>query len=464
MILSNPFYRRALVAVTAPLLAAALISVTAVVALQLVIRSTDQLVQEKAANLLEVERLRSAFEWKVASNRGFFLTRDPLFLARESDARTEFLIALSHLSNASLAPQTRSLLQEIDATLVQHELSVEAAKDYRRADNMKKTIEVFENSVWPKREKLRLAILALQKHFENLFEEAKRSSHASNTIAMQLMLGVSLVGLLIMSYLAFFMVKKLGNAYEQETHSRHRAESAVAIRDDFLAIASHELKTPLTPLKLHSELMLRRLNEGGRESGEDKVRQWVESTDRQVDRLIRLVEDLLDVSWLQQGKFKLQIEELDVVALVQDVVNRFCSPDQGVRCHLHVAIQGGGIIQADRYRIEQVVTNVISNAIKYGGGKPIDVHINEVNDAVELQIKDQGLGIARELQEKIFERFERAVEHTKIGGLGLGLYIARRILEIHGGTISVHSELGKGSTFIIRIPHRPPRDERRELT
>lgn len=227
---------------------------------------------------------------------------------------------------------------------------------------------------------------------------------------------------------------------------------ALFARDEFLSIASHELNTPLTSLKLQVEMQKRKLAQEGSESASAPSTKLVDIVSRQVDRLSRLVEDMLDVSRIVHGKLSIKREEVNVGELVRDVVDRFSDQAAARGSEVLVSSANGIIGSFDKYRIEQVVLNLVSNAIKYGAGKPIEVKAVGIDGNVRIIVSDHGIGIAKASQERIFQRFERAVNSKHISGLGLGLYITRQIVEAHRGKMWVESELGKGSTFTVELP------------
>jgi signal transduction histidine kinase len=229
---------------------------------------------------------------------------------------------------------------------------------------------------------------------------------------------------------------------------------AIAVREQFLSIASHELRTPLSALSLHFQTLLRGVQRGDALAG-PKAAGKLEKADRQVARLTRLVNELLDDSTIHAGKMQLHVDEFELSAMVREVAARFeeelTSSGTPLTIHSDEAIVG----QWDRKRLEQVVGNLLSNAIKYGPGKPIEVSLTGAPDRARIAIRDQGPGIAPEHQRRIFERFERAVSNRHFAGFGLGLWIAREIVDAHRGAISVNSEPGNGATFTVELPVHP---------
>ncbi len=227
---------------------------------------------------------------------------------------------------------------------------------------------------------------------------------------------------------------------------------AVAARDDFLSIAGHELRTPLTAihLQLHSIQALARDPQAPPRLLERSAKAYAQS-----QRLARLIDQLLDVSRVARGRLELDREEVDLSALVGECVTRLDEELRRSGSEVRVAIAPGQRGQWDRLRLDQVVTNLVANAIKYGAGKPIDVVVESHGPHATVVVHDRGIGIDPAAQQRIFERFERAVSSRHYGGLGLGLWISRQIVEAHGGTISVLSAPGEGARFEVRLPWAP---------
>ncbi|RKH58856.1 hybrid sensor histidine kinase/response regulator [Corallococcus aberystwythensis] len=233
----------------------------------------------------------------------------------------------------------------------------------------------------------------------------------------------------------------------QELLAQSLRESLQA-RDDFLAVASHELKTPLAAFRLHLERLERSL-------GDDalgRAKSPLESAGRQVQRLHALMETLLDVSQLTTGRLALELNDVDLTAVVGKAVARL--RDEVERMGVTVTLDAGTPLvgRYDKLRIDQVVTHLLSNAAKYGEGRPISVRVAAEDGTARLTVRDQGIGISEEDRARIFERFERAVPGRNYGGLGLGLWIARQVVEAHGGRITVDSKPGLGSTFVVELP------------
>jgi signal transduction histidine kinase len=233
------------------------------------------------------------------------------------------------------------------------------------------------------------------------------------------------------------------------------AQAAIAARDEFLSIASHELRTPLTALKLAAQNLKKVALETYGDAA-DQVRRSVDAAERQGARLEKLVSALLDVSRIQAGRLELSLEELDLGALVAETLAHF--EEQIAETGSRVATRVEGQVRGrwDRLRLGQVVTNLVSNAVKYGEGKRIEIRVEGDGERVRLAVRDHGIGLAEESQRRIFQRFVRIAQARNYGGLGLGLYIARRLAEAHGGSVHVTSAPGEGSTFTVELPVRGP--------
>jgi signal transduction histidine kinase len=237
---------------------------------------------------------------------------------------------------------------------------------------------------------------------------------------------------------------------------------AVRARDEFLSIASHELNTPLTPLKLQAQALRRLLDRHDLPTSlERMVGKMTDLIDREIRRLAILVKDLLDVSRIRAGKLVVKPAEADLAHLLRDAIESLSTQVAEARVEIRVDSPEHMTGRFDPDRIEEVLFNLITNAVKYGEGKPVDVKIGEQDGHALIVVRDRGMGIAPEDQERIFNRFERATSHAHFSGLGLGLYIVRQILDAHGGTVRVESALGQGSTFTAEFPLRssPPRSD-----
>lgn len=237
----------------------------------------------------------------------------------------------------------------------------------------------------------------------------------------------------------------------EEIQLKDNTLKALSSRDEFVSVASHELKTPLTSLQLQAQLLKKQLQKT--DFSIDKVIDLSERSEAQIKRLTRLVEDMMDISRIQTGKLTLSKEQMDMGQVIQDVLLKL-TPDF-IRANVpipHLEFPKGIKGQWDPLRIEQVLNNLITNALRYGKGTPINIKLDQTPDLIRVSVDDLGPGIEKELLERIFNRFERAISPNEVAGLGIGLYISKQIIESHGGRIWVESEVGKGARFIFELP------------
>ncbi|MCE9670996.1 CHASE domain-containing protein [Myxococcus stipitatus] len=268
----------------------------------------------------------------------------------------------------------------------------------------------------------------------------------------------------VMSLLLFLIIRAQVNARAsaelaglEQQRLASEARAAVRIRDEFLSVAAHELRTPLTSLKLQLQLLFRQLRQETRlDAG--RLERSMETCERQTTRLSQLIDSLLDVSRLTSGRLELQLEELDLGDVVRELALRFETEAQAASIQLTVDAPGGILGRWDRLRLEQVITNLVSNALKYGNGAPVEVRVRGGEREARLEVEDHGIGVSPEDSRRIFDRFERAVSSRHYGGLGLGLFITRQLVEALGGRIMLESRPGQGSVFTVTLPLSGPVD------
>ena len=231
------------------------------------------------------------------------------------------------------------------------------------------------------------------------------------------------------------------------------AQRAIRSREDFLSIASHELKTPLTALQFQIQTLLRASEKGALQTMPvERATKMLHGAVRQGKRLARLSETLLDISRIDAGRLELNLADMDLSQLAVEVVDRLS--DEAARGGCDFDLRASRTVEGkwDRLRLDQVTTNLLSNAIKYGAGKRIKLSIKHEDSYAMIEVVDQGIGIEPAHLARVFDRFERASSARHYGGLGLGLYITRQIVEAHAGSISVVSSPGNGSIFTVKLP------------
>jgi signal transduction histidine kinase len=236
-------------------------------------------------------------------------------------------------------------------------------------------------------------------------------------------------------------------------------QRAVAARDEFIATVAHELRNPIAPLTFQVRLALNKTEQFAAADTPVSV-EWIQTQlrgmERRLHRLLETLDRLLDVSRISTGRIDLQAEPMDLAEVVREVIDAFDAEFAVARCTVTLSVQGTATGAWDRLRVEQVCRNLLSNAIRFGAGRPIEVAVDADHDFARVAVRDHGVGIAADHQSKIFERFERGVEQ-RTGGFGIGLWIVKNICVAMGGTVSVDSSLGEGACFTVMLPRRPAR-------
>jgi PAS domain S-box-containing protein len=231
------------------------------------------------------------------------------------------------------------------------------------------------------------------------------------------------------------------------------AKAAIELRDDFISIASHELRTPITSLNLQIEVLNSIVDDMDHKIKEAPLmRKYLANTNNQLQRLSRLVDDMLDISRISTGKLTLNLRNANLALLIKDALGRFEDHLLSLNIQTKFMYEREIIHLCDPERIDQVITNFMTNAIRYGGRNPIHISLEETNNQIIIKFKDHGRGISKIDQERIFKRFEQAHTEDDVNGLGLGLYINQQIIHEHGGSISIESELQQGAVFIVELP------------
>jgi signal transduction histidine kinase len=241
--------------------------------------------------------------------------------------------------------------------------------------------------------------------------------------------------------------------YTEQVEARRKVEDLSRLKDEFLSIASHELRTPVTSIKGYTQLAKTLIRENDLSTSEE----YLDIALDQIDRMSRLILELLDVSRIETGRLEIRREPIQWATFVRDVVHRHHTAVSDRRFHLNVP-DDTRVIQGDRDRLEQVLGNLLENAVKYSpDGSEILVNVEDRAETVVTSVCDRGIGIPADELGQVFERFHRGrhVSSTNYGGLGLGLYITKQIVERHGGSIWVESREGSGTSFFFSLPVAP---------
>lgn len=426
----------------------------------------ERLVTQARANEARIAAVETRLLDAENSQRDYLLTGDPKYLSSYAAARAAVETELEQLQalTADDAQQQRvtALKPLISARLAELQQSI----DLRSQQRLDAAIAVLGSAASAQTTAdIRALLSELAAEEARLRDDRLRAANQSLTDAQITTLVATLADILLV--LAFFVfVQRSFAAREQhllhEQQARATAETAVELRDQFLSIASHELRTPITALFTTAALLERRFQP---EIARDELqRQSFAVLQRQLARLETLIAAMLDISRIDRGQLGLIWERVDLVALVRTVVE-----EVRVTTEAHTIEVGSPVhellVRGDALRLEQVVQNLLQNAIKYSPeGGPIQVELQRVGEWASLTVADRGIGIPQDVLPQIFDRFYRApaVRSEHISGLGIGLYVTREIVELHQGEITVSSTEGVGSIFTVRLPLLTPAAESQE--
>jgi two-component system OmpR family sensor kinase len=239
-----------------------------------------------------------------------------------------------------------------------------------------------------------------------------------------------------------------GQTSDQPDKLIEELREAIRVRDDFLAIATHELRNPLTPILLGLQLI-----RAAEKSGDSaKLMHELDRLERQIKHFVARTNTLLEVAQITSGKFHLDPSKLNLSELIADIVNDYMPLAVRSGSELSLNVQNDVIVALDRAAVSGIVENLLSNAIKYGQGKPIEISLTATAEMAQIAVRDNGIGIDEKDKARIFERFERAVGRQVQSGFGIGLWLSRSFVELMGGSITVFGEPGAGSIFTVSLP------------
>ncbi|MCP2021245.1 hybrid sensor histidine kinase/response regulator [Pseudomonas laurylsulfatiphila] len=240
---------------------------------------------------------------------------------------------------------------------------------------------------------------------------------------------------------------------KQLQNTQLELQQAVRMRDDFMSIVAHEVRTPLNGLILETQLRKMHLaRDNAAAFTLDKMHAMVDRDERQIKSLIRLIEDMLDVSRIRTGKLSIRPTRFDLSTLVRDLLHNFSRQIDAAETSVTLDAEQPVIGNWDEFRIEQVISNLLTNALRYGAKSPVSVKVYSEGGQALVDVRDQGIGISEENQTRIFQQFERVSARQAVAGLGLGLFISEQIVTAHGGTITVQSRIGEGALFRVCLP------------
>lgn len=398
-------------------------------------------------DVIYAERLRAAGDASAAAERGFLITRSSEFLHRLEEAKISFDRALGELRARVSTPTGKELVERVtkeatDYSQAEHRIILEAGKN---ADP-EAIRRLFEREVVPRRLELNEAIDELIAHKDirlaASYEETRKvTSRAITASALRLSLAV-----LASALFAWAMVRHLTKVYRREQEAVRSAERAIAARDELLGIVAHDLRNPLNAITMKAALLRK-------STAEEKTAKQAESIEGVAMRMEHLIKSLLDVASIEVGQLSVRPSPCEVAKTLQEAFDLLGPLALPKSIRLEARLEPPDLwVKADRERVIQVLINLVANALKFSfDGSRVDVTVEQEGDFVRFSVADTGPGIAPSHLPHVFERFWKNETDGK-RGTGLGLYIAKGIVEAHGGHIWVESQLGHGATFHFTLP------------
>jgi signal transduction histidine kinase len=426
------------------------IVVTALVALGALLtiaHEKDDVARTQAEGLQRVSDLRWRAEQVVTASRGYLLTAHPRYLDRFQQANDAFGATLTRVPSP---PDSRKAgdLAQIRRAWSRYYEAADLAAHRRSEEGDKSVVPFFERVLSPDRDALEAALAALERDERDELADATARSKAIAHRAAFAVAFTTFVSLTVSLWLAATTRRRLADQFGALQAQTARAEHAAAARDELIAVVSHDLRSPLAAILINADLALRRLPQ---EAG---PRRLVERLRHAAERMGHLIDELVDVARVEGPGLVLRRERCDVAPLVDEVLQLFEPQAASKSVRLRAAVPASpGLAFVDRERIGRVLSNLCGNAVKFtpqGGEVTLRVE-REEQRFVRFSVSDTGRGIAPAELPRIFDKHWQA-RREEGRGLGLGLYIARSLVEAHGGRIWVESTVGRGSTFSFRVP------------
>jgi signal transduction histidine kinase len=437
------FGRRIGTGFAATVLLAAVITVVSVFALRSVISTSDLVAFNHAQDLLDVEKLRTVAQRKVAIARGYLLAHDGLFVEDARMTDIELRQIFDHIQKRATTDQDRLLLGKLRSAEHAHDLSMQKAFRLARikGKNSQRLSQFFNDEVMPKFDDWERTMASYAKAKERQLEVARQQARDAAARAMHLILVIAVGALLLAITLGFVLTKTLTRLYDE-------VRIAVRAREDVLAIVSHDLKNPLSAVMLSAAMIIKTPD-----MPEDLRNRMARTIHTSAQQMRQLIEDLLDFVKVEFGRMKVTKKLEDPHTLTNDILSVFQPLARDKNIELHKSVDKSVTsIECDRGRIIQIISNLLGNAIKFTPASGwVSLNVTTVGDETLFWVRDTGPGIPPEQLSRVFDRYWQA-EKSSRQGVGLGLAIAKGLVEAHGGRIWAESQPGEGSTFYFTLP------------
>jgi signal transduction histidine kinase len=408
-----------------------------------------------ADDLMHASRAQLASERMVAVGRGYLLTRDPERLARAREAEVELVDALRSLERSDLTPGDRQLLREVQSSAGEYQRLLDHALEVTsRGEGPDAVLAALQEGLIPARERLDARLEQLVTHKQQLQTAARRNAKAAAARSVHVTLGLGLLALFLSAFLAGTFTSSLSEASRREKEHARRAERALAARDELLRIVAHDLRNPLAAISLRASAIARAgdVRSGARE----EVGKVAGGIVNACHRMAHLLESLLDAAGIEAGHLMIRPQRLAVGSLLHEAIETFepVAQEKGIRIAAGV-VPSDLSVCADRERLLQVLSNLVGNALKFTPARgAVTVTAMGGDSEVSFKVSDTGAGIPRDDVAHVFDRYW-TTNAPRAKGVGLGLYIAKGLVEAHGGRIWVESAVGQGSCFGFDLPVAP---------
>lgn len=410
----------------------------------------QRLLEREVEGLVEAQRLAWVSELGARLARDALLSADPRVLRAIGRNRAETVDLLGRARGRARTVEEREAIATLERAHARAFAASGALLDARlRGAPAAALVERLEAELHPVRARIDGGLDALVRLREGELARRRRALAAQELGGLLALAGAVAAGLVLTLLLSASLRRSLG-ALRQRTED---LRGAVRARDEFLQVASHELRTPLAALRLQVEGLRAAVARGRLDPA--RLEAKAEAAVRQAARLDALVDGLIDVSRLGEGALRLDLAPVDAEQVVRGVVERFAPAAARQGSELRVSAEPARL-RGDRARLEQALGHLLSNALRHGAGRPVDVSLEASDERVRVAVADRGPGVDPDDEERIFGRFERASSWRHHGGLGLGLFLTRRIADAHGGTVRVEPGHRRGSVFVLELPREGP--------
>jgi len=449
------------------LLAIVLNSIVAANGVRSVVAIQQQVTHTQVA-LAALENVLLTMDSAESGQRGYVITGQTKYLQPYEAAVGNIDSKLAALPGAlDMSPEVASRLHTLNLLITEKRQELAQTISLRQEGQTAEALKIISADRGQQiMDQIRTEVEALQAH-ETAVLNTQQQAAERGVVATILAIALATLGDLVLVgffYVVFYrVVMRRDQRLAVERAALAESERALQVRNQFLSIAAHELKTPLTALSANAQLLQRRLD---RNSDDTQAQRMVGVALNQSQRLNRLISMMLDVTRIEAGQLRIEHRPLQIVALVQQIVDEYATTETQHRVTLTLADPAVAdvMIEGDDLRLEQVIRNLISNAIKYSPGKDlVAVTVSQRVGWLDIAVRDEGMGVPAEALPHLFEQFYRAPNAqsqegggaAKIEGFGIGLYVAREIVRQHGGELTAQSEREVGSVFTLSLPLTP---------